>query len=298
MSNVSSDFVAINMAALDSSIEHFVLSNGVRIPKLGLGTTYQQGGVDVDTMIYAVKDCGYRLIDTAQKYGTEKDVATTVQKSDVPREKLFITTKLPSYNYGYQSAIDNFYVSCHELQCEIIDLYLLHWPDVTYECSNKHHVRAETWKALEQLYEKGLCRAIGVSNFLVPHLEHFLCDCKIMPHVNQIEYNPYQNNKHLVQYCKDKGIFVQGWSSLAKGQILDRLPVVDIATRLSKTPAQILLRWSLQNGVGVIPKSRQKARVLENSQIFDFTIPDKEMSILDNLHEDLHVSVIPSTVIF
>lgn len=286
------------MAELDSSVEYFVLSNGVKMPKLGLGTTYQQGGVDVDTMIYAVKECGYRLIDTAQKYGTEKDVAATIQKSGIPREKLFIITKLPPYNYGYQSAIDNFQVSCRELQCKVIDLYLLHWPDVTFACSNKRQIRAETWKALELLYEKGLCRAIGVSNFLVPHLEQFLSDCNIIPHVNQVEYNPYQNNNHLVQYCKDNGIFVQGWSSLAKGQILERAPVTDIAERLSKTPAQVLLRWSLQNDVGVIPKSRQKARVLENSQIFDFTIPDKEMAVLNNLHEDLHVSVIPSTVIF
>lgn len=267
-----------------------VLSNGINMPIFGLGTSHQ-GGFSHSAVVYALKECGYRHIDTAQRYGSENKLPSAIEESGIPRSQIFLTTKLWPYNYGYTAAKQAFYESLQKLETDYLDLFLLHWPDCPPSCDDKRKMIAETWRALEELYNQGLCKAIGVSNFLIPHLKELLQDCTVVPHVNQVEFHPYNNPKELRDYCKTKNIEFTGYCPLAKGKILDRSPdLQDIAKKYSKTVPQILIRWSLQNGVVTIPKSTKENRIKENSEVFDFSLTPKEMHVLSTLHDGTHAS--------
>ncbi|KAK5888989.1 hypothetical protein CesoFtcFv8_015034 [Champsocephalus esox] len=244
------------------------LSNGLQIPILGLGTSHD-GGFSHDAIVYALTECGVCHIDTAKRYGCEEKLG----------------------DYGYKAAKKACLDSCSQMRLHHFDLYLMHWPESLQSCNcSNREMRAETWRALEELYQEGVCRAIGVSNFQVQHLEELKEDCSVVPHVNQVEYHPFQQSNQLMGYCRREGIVFEGYSPLAKGQVLRNPTVLQIAEKYGHTPAQICIRWSIQNGVVTIPKSTKKKRIRENCQVFGFQLEESDMATLGSLHDGRHVT--------
>ncbi|XP_041751549.2 uncharacterized oxidoreductase ZK1290.5 isoform X2 [Coregonus clupeaformis] len=277
------------------------LSNGLQIPILGLGTSHD-GGYSHDAVLYALRECGVRHIDTAKRYGCEEQLGKAVRESGVPRQDLWLTTKLWPGEYGYTAAKKACRDSCSRLGVEYLgkaqdyNLYLMHWPDAMVPGRSNREVRVETWRALEELYKEGLCHAIGVSNFLVSHLQELKEDCSVVPHVNQVEYHPFQQPEELVEYCRQEGIVFEGYCPLAKGQALSHPTILQLAHKYARTPSQICIRWSVQNGVVTIPKSTKNERILENCQVFGFHLEGKDMAALGRLHDGRHVSWDPTRV--
>lgn len=263
-------------------MEWTTLNNDVKMPMLGLGVyKVEDGDVTIDTVKSAL-DAGYRLIDTAAIYQNEESVGQAIRESGIPREEIFVTTKLWNEFHGFDEALQAYQDSLDRLGLEYVDLFLIHWP------MPRHGKFIETYKALEQLYEEGRVRAIGVSNFEIEHLEQIIQSCSIVPAVNQVEIHPYLSQKDLIAFCKRYDIQIQAWSPLMKGrEALEDDTIVEIANRHGKSPAQVILRWHLQNGVAVIPKSVTPSRIQENIQVFDFTLTEDEMVSMDalNRHE-------------
>jgi len=274
----------IEEISIDTKVK---LNNGVQMPIFGLGTYQTRSGKETQTAVLYALEAGYRLIDTAKIYGNEKDVGEVVRKSGIPREEVFITTKLWNSDHGYEAAIAACEKSLKSLGLSYIDLYLIHWP--------VEGLRNETWTAMETLQKEGKCRAIGVSNYMIWHLEELLNSSSTIPAVNQVEFSPYLYQKDLLEFCDSHNIQVEAYSPLTKGQKLSDPKLVAIASRYSKSPAQILIRWVLQHGAIVIPKSSKKERIFENADIFDFTISPKDMGVLDSFDENLRTSWDPST---
>lgn len=271
------------------------LSNGVQIPIFGLGTSHN-GGYSHDAVVYALTQCGVRHIDTAKRYGCEEELGKAIRESGIDRSELWLTNKLWPGDYGYKAAKKACLDSCSQMGVDYLDLYLMHWPgSLQPGCSNSE-MRADTWRALEELYKDGVCRAIGVSNFLVRHLEQLKEDCSIVPHVNQVEYHPFQQPSQLIEYCRQEGIVFEGYSPLAKGQVLSEPTVLQIAEKHRRTCPQICIRWSIQNGVVTIPKSIKKERIQENCQVFGFQLDESDMAALARLHDDRHVTWDPTDV--
>uniref|UniRef100_W5LJ06 Zgc:110366 n=1 Tax=Astyanax mexicanus TaxID=7994 RepID=W5LJ06_ASTMX len=285
------------------------LSNGLRVPVLGLGTSHD-GGYSHEAVVYALQECGIRHIDTAKRYGCEEALARSISESKVPHEDLWITTKLWPGDYGYQSTKQACRASAARLGVEYVDLYLIHWPDCTVPGRSNREVRADTWRALEEMYDEGLCRSIGVSNFLISHLEELKEDCGVVPHVNQVEFHPFQQPWELVEYCRREGIAFEGYCPLAKGQALNHPLILELAKKYNRSASQICIRWSIQwnlirfiitngfqnNGVITIPKSTKPHRILENCKVFEFQLEDKDMAALRALHDGRHVSWDPTHV--
>lgn len=255
-----------------------VLHNGVRMPWLGLGVYKTQDGEEVEQAVKAAVEAGYRSIDTASLYHNERGVGKAIQACDIPREDLFITTKIWNSNQGYDSTLYAFEESLKKLGLEYLDLYLIHWP-----VKEKYK---ETWRAMEKLYKDGLVRAIGVSNFHVHHLEDLLTSAHIIPMVNQVEFHPRLTQKTLLIFCKEKGIQLEAWSPLMRGRLLDEPMLNNIARKHGKTPVQVILRWDLQHEVVTIPKSVHAERIVANADIFDFTLSDEEMRQIDALNRN------------
>jgi diketogulonate reductase-like aldo/keto reductase len=222
---------------------------------------------------------GYRHIDTARVYGNERDVGVAMRESGVPRAQVFVTTKLWNDDQGYDSALRAFDASLSRLELEYIDLYLLHWP--------VPRKRLESWRALEKLLSDGRVRAIGVSNFMVRHLEELLAHAKVVPAVDQIEVSPFLQQRDVRACCAEHGIAVEAYSPLTKGKRLPHPVVADVARRVGRSSAQVLLRWGLQHGLVVLPKSTHAERLAENAAVFDFELPPDEMARLDALEEGL-----------
>uniref|UniRef100_A0A3Q3X9J6 NADP-dependent oxidoreductase domain-containing protein n=1 Tax=Mola mola TaxID=94237 RepID=A0A3Q3X9J6_MOLML len=272
------------------------LSNGLQMPILGIGTS-QVGGFCQETVLYAVRDCGIRLIDTSKYNGFEVKLAEVFRDCGVPRSDLWITNKLWPEDYGYETAKKAFQKSCSQVGVEYLDIYMLHWPGTMKPGGCNREQRAESWRALEELYEEGLCRSIGVSNFKIHHLEQLKEDCSVVPHVNQVEYHPYQLPNKLIEYCRKEDIAFQGYSPLAKGQTLSNPTINELAHKYGRTPAQICIRWSIQNGAITIPKSTKKERIVENYQvIFGFSLEEEDMENINKLHDGRHVSWDPTNV--
>ncbi|XP_041660002.1 glyoxal reductase-like isoform X1 [Cheilinus undulatus] len=271
------------------------LSNGVQMPILGIGTS-QVGGFSQDTVLYAIRDCGLRLIDTSKYNGFEVQLCEAIRDSGVPRSEMWVTNKLWPEDYGYETAKKAFQKSCAQMGVDYLDIYMLHWPGGMQPGRSNRELRAEAWRALEELYELGLCRSIGVSNFMIHHLEQLKQDCTVVPHVNQVEYHPFQQPKELIEYCRQKGIAFQGYCPLAKGQALSDPTIIQIAKKYGHTPAQICIRWSIQNGAITIPKSTKKERVVENCQVFGFQLEEEDMEAINKLHDGRHVSWDPTNV--
>ena len=255
------------------------LQSGALIPQVGLGVWQTPAGATARQAVLEALRVGYRHVDTARIYGNEADVGAAVRASGVAREQLFVTTKLWNDDQGYDRTLRAFDASLQRLGLDYVDLYLLHWP-----VAGK---RLDSWRALERLYEEKRARSIGVSNFLVPHLEELLGTAKHRPAVNQIELTPFLQRRDTTAFCRQHGIVVEAYSPLTHGRRLDHPLVADVARRAGRTVAQVLLRWSVQQGNVVLPKSTRPARIAENARIFDFTLDARAMADLDALEEGL-----------
>lgn len=265
---------------VDSLNSTTTLHNGVKMPWIGLGVFKVQDGEEVVNSIKAALEVGYRSIDTAAIYKNEEGVGRAIAESNVPREELFITTKVWNANHGYESTLKAFDESMEKLGLDYLDLYLIHWP---LPSQGKY---VETWKALEKLYKDGRIRAIGVSNFKIHHLEEIIAHCEIKPMVNQVEYHPRFNQRELHAFCKENGIQLEAWSPLMQGGLLDDPVLVEIAEKYNKSTAQIILRWDLQTEVVTIPKSTKPHRIAENANIFDFELSQEDMDKINGLNQD------------
>jgi len=263
------------------------LNTGTRIPQVGLGVWQAARGQVTRNAVRAALRIGYRLVDTASIYGNEADVGAAILESDVPRHEVFVTTKLWNEDQGYDSALRAFDASLARLALEYIDLYLLHWP-----LAGK---RLDSWRALERLFVDKRARAIGVSNFLRPHLVELLAHAHVVPAANQIECTPFLQRRDTRALCKDHGIVVEAYSPLTRGKRLDHPAVVNVARRIGRTPAQILLRWGVQHGLVVLPKSTRAQRIEENAALFDFELDPESMATLDGLEEGLATGWDPAT---
>lgn len=265
------------------------LNNGVEMPKFGLGVYLAKQGKETQSAVKHALTDGYRLLDTASMYGNEKDVGIAIKESGVPREEIFVTTKLWNDDHGYDKALKAFEKSLKKLDIGYIDLYLIHWPG-----GNK---RNDTWKAFEKILETGKCRAIGISNYMINHIKELLSFADIVPTVNQVEFSPYLYQKDLLEYCNSNKIQLEAYSPLARGRKLDDPTLNAISKKHSKTPAQIMLRWALQHKVIVIPKSSNNNRIEENADIFDFNLDDEDMQILDSSNYNFRVAWDPSRIV-
>ncbi len=277
------------------------LNDGQLIPQIGLGVWQTRAGATCEAAVLAALEAGYRHIDTAAMYGNEESVGAAIGMSGIPREKIFITTKLWNSDHGNpELALDT---SLHKLKLDYVDLYLIHYPV---------RQRRQSWRALETLRAEGKARSIGVSNFTIRHLTELLAETKTVPAVNQVEFHPYLYQRDLLDFCSGRGIVLEAYSPLTKGERLkdpklvavankystagakpaasrSRLPLVDRFSRRSETKstAQVLIRWALQHGLAVIPKSANPRRIFENADVFDFEITPEDMQLLDSFNENL-----------
>ncbi len=254
------------------------LNNGVEMPRTGFGVfRLQENGPVEKAVVNAIKN-GYRMIDTAYEYHNEAGVGRGIKLSGLPRDQIFITSKVGNDQQGYQSTKEAFYQTLKDLQTDYLDLYLIHWP--------RGKKSLETWEAMEELYEQGLIRAIGVSNFKVHHLEYLLSNSKIVPAVNQVEFHPLHWSSELHTYCRDKGIQTVAWSPLMTGKAIQLPLIKKIARKYQRTPAQIVLRWIYQKDVVTIPKSNNSKRIIENIDVFDFLLTDDDLAAIDALNNN------------
>jgi len=266
--------------------DSIALNNGITIPRLGLGV-YQSGrGRATENAVTWALEAGYRHIDTAAMYGNEAEVGAALRRAFAAglarREDVFVTTKLWNSDHGYDEALRAFDASHRRLGLDQIDLFLIHWPVPDR--------RQHSWRALERILGEGRCRAIGVSNYMVSHLEELLSHAGTPPAVNQIELHPWCQQRDVVSFCSAQGIATVAYSPLTKGMNLDNPDLAKVAREASRSPAQILLRWSLQKGFVTIPKSARKERIVENAAIFDFELSTEQMARLDRLNEEDHVT--------
>jgi diketogulonate reductase-like aldo/keto reductase len=255
------------------------LNNGIDLPRVGLGVFQAPRGEETRGAVREALRVGYRHIDTARIYGNEKDVGFAVRESGVPRREIFVTTKLWNDDQGYDAALRAFDASAARLDLEYVDLYLLHWP--------VPRKRLDSWRALEKLLADGRVRSIGVSNFMVHHIDELTAHAKVVPAVNQIELSPFLQQRDVRVRCAEHGIVVEAYSPLTKGIRLRHPIVARVAQRVKRSPAQVLLRWCLQHDLVVLPKSTHAARIAENAALFDFELGADEMRELDGLEEGL-----------
>lgn len=253
------------------------LNNGIKMPFLGLGVFQLKEGKQVENAVKSALLNGYRSIDTAYVYHNEEGVGKGIKASGVPREEIFLTTKLGAEQQGYKSTKDAFYQSLRYLKTDYLDLYLIHWP--------KGKRSIESWKAMEELYDEGLIRAIGVSNHEIHHLQYLLSNSTVIPAVNQIELHPRHSQEELHNYCRSKNIQVVAWSPLMRGSAMAIPEIKAIARRYKKSPVQVILRWNIQKGVITLPRSASGERIISNSQIFDFELNENDMLLIDSLNQ-------------
>ncbi len=260
---------------IDSINDCTTLSNGLKMPWLGLGVFESQDGKEVQQAIHTSLESGYRSIDTASIYGNEQGVGQAINSSGIPREEIFLTTKVWNTDQGFDATLEAFESSLGRLQQDYVDLYLVHWP-----VKEKYK---ETWKALELLYQQGRAKSIGVSNFLVHHLKDLLPSCEIKPMVNQVEFHPRLFQPTLLDFCKSEKIQVEAWSPIMRGKVQELPELISIGQKYGKSPVQVALRWDLQHQVVTIPKSVRPDRIASNAEIFDFKLSEEDMAVIDQL---------------
>ncbi|MEZ4700054.1 MAG: aldo/keto reductase [Rhodothermales bacterium] len=251
------------------------LANDVTMPWFGLGVFRSQEGDEVENAVRWALDAGYRSIDTAKVYANETGVGRAIAESDVPRESIFVTTKVWNSDQGYDTTLRAFDASLERLGMSYIDLYLIHWP-----VKGKYK---DTWRAIERIYKDGRARAIGVSNFLVHQLEDLLDSAEIVPMVDQVEFHPYLQQPPLQQFAREHGILLEAWSPIMKGEAATEPVLTSIGRRYGKNGAHVALRWILQKGIVAIPKSVRQERIVANAQVFDFELTPEEMARIDSL---------------
>ena len=263
------------------------LNDGYLIPQLGLGVWQVSAGKTSEAAVLAALEAGYRHIDTASAYGNEESVGAAIRTSGIPRESIFVTTKLWNTDHSNpERALDT---SLRKLKMDYVDLYLIHFPV---------RQRQQSWRALEALRAKGKTRSMGVSNFTIAHLTELLAESETVPAVNQVEFHPYLYQQESLAFCQAKGIVIEAYSPLTHGERLNDPKLVAVAKKYSsaetKSTAQILIRWALQHGLVVIPKSSNRRRIIENADVFDFEISDDDMKLLDTFNENLRTCWDPS----
>ncbi|MCI4327443.1 MAG: aldo/keto reductase [Thermoplasmata archaeon] len=268
------------------------LNQGNSIPLLGLGVYQSQPGAETQQAVTWALELGYRHIDTAALYENEADVGAAIRASGIPREELFVTTKLWQSEHGFEKSQKAAHASLRRLGLEYVDLYLIHSPR-----ADSPDERRASWRGLEKLHKDGLCRAIGVSNYGIRHMEELTDAADIVPAVNQVEFHPFVFDPELVAYCDRRGIRIEAWAPLTRGRRFEDATVQAIATTHHRTPAQVLLRWGIEHGFVEIPKSVHRERIAENGAIFDFSLSEDEVRTLDALSDGGRVSGWnPSTV--
>ncbi|MFB4163981.1 aldo/keto reductase [Alteribacillus sp. JSM 102045] len=261
-------------------MEFVTLNHGLKMPQLGFGVWQ----VEEEAATPAVKkalETGYRSIDTAAIYKNERGVGKAISLSNIPREELFITTKVWNADQGYDNTLQAFDTSLEKLGLDYIDLYLIHWPTPEYDDY------IETYKAMEKLYQDGRVKAIGVCNFDIDHLQRLLDECDVKPVLNQVECHPYLAQQELKEFCKKNDIYVEAWSPLMQGgDVLNNKVIKELSEAHRKTPAQVIIRWHLQNKSIVIPKSVTPVRIEENFDVFDFELSSEDMSKINSLDRE------------
>lgn len=264
------------------------LNTGATMPLLGLGV-YNMFREEAEEAVISALEIGYRLIDTAAMYGNEEEIGNAIRNSAVSRAEIFVTTKVNNNSQGYDNALRAFDESMKRLNVSYIDLYLIHWPI--------KGLRKDTWKALEKLYEEKQVKAIGVANYLMPFLNELEIYSNVVPAVNQVEFSPFLFMKDLYDHCREHHIQLQSYSPLTRGKKFKHPSLVFIADKHNKTPAQILIKWNLQHDTSTIPKSSNHKRLRENFDVFDFTLDEEDMKVLDSLNENFRVVDDPMTML-
>lgn len=254
------------------------LANGAEMPYLGLGVYKMTDRDETLEAIETALDLGYRAIDTAALYYNEEEVGEAIRHSSVPREDLFVTTKVWNSDQGYDNTLRAFETSLKKLDMDYVDLYLTHWP--------VEHKYVDTYRAIERLYDEKLIRVTGVSNHHEHHLKTILATCNVAPMVNQIEAHPYLTQEPLRAFCEQQQIAVTAWSPLGRGKVLNDETIIRIADEYNVSPAQIILRWHLQNDVIIIPKSVTASRIKENSELYHFELTNETMQQLNALNRN------------
>ncbi len=268
----------------------FQLHNGVKMPYLGLGVYLADNDKEVIDAIHWALDVGYRHIDTASIYKNEEGVGKAIQTSSIPREDIFVVSKVWNADQGYDTTIKAFEESINRLQLDYLDLYLIHWP-----VKNKY---IDTWKALETLYKEKRIRAIGVSNFMQHHLEDLIEHTEIVPMVNQMEFHPHLLQQDLIDFCSEHQILYEAWSPMMQGKIFGLSTLDGLVKKYKKTAAQIVLRWNLQKGVITIPKSVKKERIIANADLFDFELTKEDVAYIDSLDKNQRIGPDPNNFNF
>ncbi len=272
-----------------ATVPTLTLNNGATIPQLGFGV-FQVDPAETAPAVATAIEAGYRLIDTAALYGNEEGVGEAIAKSGVPREELFVTTKLGNPDQGYDRALAAFDTSLSTLGLDYVDLYLIHWPLPMYD------EYVATWKALETIYRDGRARSIGVSNFTPRHLRRLFAETDVVPAVNQVELHPRFPQDELRAFHAEHGIVTEAWSPIGQGQgLLEDPTVTAVATAKERSAAQVVLRWHVQLGNVAIPKSVTPDRIRSNIDVFDFTLDDSEMAMLSGLGPQGRVGPDPDT---
>ncbi|MFE6756041.1 aldo/keto reductase [Streptomyces sp. NPDC057684] len=274
---------------LVSKVPPIILNNGVEMPQLGFGV-WQVPDAEAEKAVATALEAGYRSIDTAAIYGNEEGTGKAIAASGIAREKLFVTTKLWNADQGYDATLRAFDASLDKLGLDYLDLYLIHWPLPSKDSY------VDTYKAFEKIYSDGRAKAIGVSNFLPEHLERLIGETSIIPAVNQIELHPHLQQRAAREFHAEQGIATEAWSPLGQGKGLLEVPaIVAIAQKHGRTPAQIVLRWHVQLGNVVIPKSVTPSRIVENIDVFGFELDVEDIAAISALNEDRRLGPDPAT---
>jgi diketogulonate reductase-like aldo/keto reductase len=262
---------------IESIRDTIELANGVRMPRLGLGTYKSDEGGDVERAVQAALELGYRAIDTASFYGNEQGIGAALAASGVPRAEVFLTTKVWNEEQGYDTTLTACEQSLSRLGTDYLDLYLVHWP---------LEQTPETWRAMERLLDEGSVRAIGVCNHFIRHLDRLLQTATIVPMVDQYEFHPYLQQPDVLAYCREHDIVVEAWAPIMKGHVSEVPRLIEIGHRHGKSPAQVAIRWTLQQDLVTIPKSVHATRIAENADVFDFELTAEEMDEIRALDRD------------
>lgn len=269
---------------IDSTV---TLNNGVEMPRLGLGVFRTDVGSETENAVRWALEAGYRAIDTAAAYGNEAEVGRVVRSGPVPREEIFVTSKIATGDLSYDKTKAAFDESMTRLGLDYVDLMLIHWPVNDWPGA---------WRALEEVYKTGRVKAIGVSNFLQHHLETLFENAEITPAVNQFEFHPYLQQPDLQAFCRQHNIAITAWAPIMKGRVVDVPALVEIGDKYGKSAVQVTLRWMLQIDILTIPKSARKERILSNADIFDFELSDEDIQTINALDKEERIGTHPDKI--